>query len=136
MISLMLSFAVLLVGYCVYSRVTEKIFAPDDRLTPAIAINDGVDCVPMKTWKAFLVQLLNIAGTGPIFGALLGAQFGPIVFLWIVFGSIFGGAVHDYMSGMISCRHNGEQEQHLNPTQKVGSKNDPSRVRMASVVTN
>ena len=108
MISLILSFVVLLVGYFVYSRVTEKVFAPDDRETPAIAINDGVDCVPMKTWKAFLVQLLNIAGTGPIFGALLGAQFGPIVFLWIVFGSIFAGAVHDYMSGMISCRHNGE----------------------------
>ena len=82
-------------------------FAPDDRQTPAVAINDGVDCVPMKPWKAFLVQLLNIAGTGPIFGALMGACFGPVVFLWIVFGSILGGAVHDYMSGMISSRHGG-----------------------------
>ena len=107
MISLILSLAVLLVGYLVYSRVVEKNFAPDDRQTPAIAVNDGVDCVPMKPWKAFLVQLLNIAGTGPIFGPLMGAVFGPVVFLWIVLGSILGGAVHDYMSGMISCRHGG-----------------------------
>ena len=107
MISLLISLAVLLVGYLVYSRVAEKVFAPDDRQTPAIAINDGVDCVPMKPWRAFLVQLLNIAGTGPIFGAIMGACFGPVVFLWIVFGSILGGAVHDYMSGMISSRHGG-----------------------------
>lgn len=107
MISLLISFAILIVGYLVYSRITEKVFAPDDRETPAIAINDGVDCVPMKRWKAFLIQLLNIAGTGPIFGALMGAVFGPVVFLWIVFGSILGGAVHDYMSGMISSRNKG-----------------------------
>ncbi len=107
MISLFLAFAVLIGGYLVYSRVTDKIFSTDDRETPAIAANDGVDCVPMKTWKAFLVQLLNIAGTGPIFGALMGAVFGPVVFLWIVLGSILGGAVHDYMSGMISERHGG-----------------------------
>ena len=107
MISLILSLVVLVVGYAVYGRVVERVFAPDDRQTPAIAINDGVDCVPMKPWKAFLVQLLNIAGTGPIFGALMGACFGPVVFLWIVFGSILGGAVHDYMSGMISSRHGG-----------------------------
>ncbi len=108
MISLILSLVILIVGYIVYGRVVERIFGPDDRQTPAIAINDGVDCVPMKTWRAFLVQLLNIAGTGPIFGALMGAVFGPIVFLWIVFGSILGGAVHDYMSGMISSRHGGQ----------------------------
>ena len=107
MISLILSLVVLLVGYLVYSRLVEKVFAPDDRQTPAVAMNDGVDCVPMKPWKAFLVQLLNIAGTGPIFGPLMGAVFGPVVFLWIVFGSILGGAVHDYMSGMISSRHGG-----------------------------
>ena len=107
MISLLVSFVVLIAGYLLYGRVTEKIFSPDDRETPAVAVNDGVDCVPMKTWKAFLVQLLNIAGTGPIFGALMGAVFGPVVFLWIVFGSILGGAVHDYMSGMISSRHGG-----------------------------
>lgn len=107
MISLLIAFAVLIIGYLVYSRITEKIFTPDSRQTPAVARNDGVDRVPMKTWKAFLVQLLNIAGTGPIFGALMGAVFGPVVFLWIVFGSILGGAVHDYMSGMISERHDG-----------------------------
>ena len=107
MISLLISLAVLLIGFLVYGKITEKVFAPDDRQTPAVAINDGVDCVPMKPWKAFLVQLLNIAGTGPIFGAIMGACFGPVVFLWIVFGSILGGAVHDYMSGMISSRHGG-----------------------------
>lgn len=116
MISLLISFAVLIIGFIVYGRLTEKIFAPDDRQTPAIAINDGVDCVPMKTWKAFLVQLLNIAGTGPIFGALMGAVFGPVVFLWIVFGSILGGAVHDYMSGMISSRHEGASIAELSGT--------------------
>ena len=107
MISLGISFVILIIGYLVYGRFAEKVFAPDDRKTPAIAINDGVDCVPMKTWKAFLIQLLNIAGTGPIFGALMGAVFGPVVFLWIIFGSILGGAVHDYMSGMVSSRHGG-----------------------------
>ena len=107
MITLLISFAVLIVGYQVYSRVAEKVFSPDDRKTPAIERNDGVDCVPMKKWKSFLVQLLNIAGTGPIFGPLMGAVFGPVVFLWIVFGSLLGGAVHDYMSGMISSRHGG-----------------------------
>ncbi len=107
MVSLVLSFLVLIVGYLTYGRLVEKVFKPDDRKTPAIAINDGVDCVPMKTWKAFLVQLLNIAGTGPIFGALMGACFGPVVFLWIIFGSVLGGAVHDYMCGMISSRNGG-----------------------------
>ena len=107
MVSLLLSLGVLVLGYLVYGRLVEKIFGPDDRQTPAVAINDGVDCVPMKPWKAYLVQLLNIAGTGPIFGPLMGAVFGPVVFLWIVFGAILGGAVHDFMSGMISCRHGG-----------------------------
>ena len=116
MISLLIAFAVLLLGYLLYSRVTEKIFAPDGRKTPAVEVNDGVDCVPMKTWKAFLVQLLNIAGTGPIFGALMGAVFGPIVFLWIVLDSILGGAVHDYMSGMISSRHRGASIAELSGT--------------------
>lgn len=108
MISFIVSIAVLLVGYFLYGRLTEKTFAPDDRKTPAVAAPDGVDRVPLKRWKAYLVQLLNIAGTGPIFGALMGAVFGPVVFLWIVLGSILGGAVHDYMCGMISSRHNGE----------------------------
>ena len=116
MISLLLSLSVLIAGYFVYSRITEKIFGPDGRETPAIAVNDGVDCVPMKPWKSFLIQLLNIAGTGPIFGALMGAVFGPAVFLWIVFGSILGGAVHDYMSGMISSRHQGASIAELSGT--------------------
>lgn len=108
MISLILSFIVLIIGYSVYGKIVDTLFGPDDRQTPAYAINDGVDCVPMDTWKAFLVQLLNIAGTGPIFGALMGAAFGPVVFLWIIFGSVLGGAVHDYMVGMISSRHSGQ----------------------------
>ena len=116
MISLLISLVVLLAGFLVYGRLTERIFAPDNRQTPAVANNDGVDCVPMKPWKAFLVQLLNIAGTGPIFGALMGACFGPVVFLWIVFGSILGGAVHDYMSGMISSRHEGASIAELSGT--------------------
>ena len=107
MISLVLSFAVLIAGYFVYGRIVEGVFAPDDRKTPAYTKQDGVDFLPMPTWKAFLVQLLNIAGTGPIFGALMGACFGPVVFLWIIFGAVLGGGVHDYMCGMISERHDG-----------------------------
>ena len=107
MISFILALIVLTAGYFLYGKLTENAFGPDDRTTPAVAINDGVDCVPIKTWKALLIQLLNIAGTGPIFGALMGACFGPVVFLWIVLGSILGGAVHDYFCGMISERHKG-----------------------------
>ena len=107
MISFISALAVLVLGYALYGRLAEKVFAPDDRQTPAITDNDGVDFMPVKTHKAVLIQLLNIAGTGPIFGALMGACFGPVVFLWIVFGSILGGAVHDYMSGMISERNKG-----------------------------
>ena len=107
MISFISALAVLLIGFILYGRLTEKVFAPDDRVTPAVSQNDGVDFVPVKTWKAVLIQLLNIAGTGPIFGALMGACFGPVVFLWIVFGAILGGAVHDYMVGMISERNSG-----------------------------
>ncbi len=108
MITFIVCIVLLVIGYVFYGGFVEKNFSPDDRKTPAIEINDGVDCVPMKTWKAFLVQLLNIAGTGPIFGALMGAVFGPVAFLWIVFGSVLGGAVHDYMSGMISERNGGK----------------------------
>ncbi len=106
--SLLFSFAVLIVGFCTYGKLVEKVFSPDNRQTPAFKLSDGVDFVPLKTWKAFLVELLNIAGTGPIFGAIMGACFGPIVFLWIIFGSILGGAVHDYMVGMISERNEGK----------------------------
>lgn len=107
LITFICSIVILLAGYFLYGKLMDKIFKPDDRPTPAIDHPDGVDYVPMKTWRVFLIQLLNIAGTGPIFGALMGAVFGPIVFLWIVFGSILGGAMHDYMSGMISLRLNG-----------------------------
>lgn len=116
MISLLISFAVLILGYVVYSRVTERVFSPDDRQTPAYAMRDGVDFVPMKKWKSILIQLLNIAGTGPIFGALMGAVFGPKVFLWIILGTILGGGVHDYMTGMISSRHGGHSIAELSGT--------------------
>ena len=107
MISLGLSFLVLVIGFIFYGRVVDRVFSPDDRKTPAYTREDGVDFIPMPTWKAFLVQLLNIAGTGPIFGAIMGACFGPVVFLWIIFGAVLGGGVHDYMCGMISERHDG-----------------------------
>ena len=107
MITVVCALIFLVIGYMLFGRLVERVFAPDDRRTPAYVREDGVDFVPMETWKAFLVQLLNIAGTGPIFGALMGACFGPVVFLWIVFGAILGGGVHDYMSGMISERHDG-----------------------------
>ena len=108
MVTFFIALALLIGGYLIYSRVSEKVFAIDDRKTPAIANPDGVDITPLPKWKAFLIELLNIAGTGPRFGAISGALFGPIVFLWIVFGCILGGAVHDYFSGMISSRNNGE----------------------------
>ena len=107
MITFIVALLILLVGYQVYGRVVERIVAPSDDPTPALAHPDGVDFTPMKKWRVFLIQLLNIAGTGPIFGPLMGAVFGPVVFLWIVCGSILGGAVHDYLSGMASVRNDG-----------------------------
>ena len=97
----------LLLGFLVYSRVVERIVIPYRSETPAIKHPDGMDYVPMSKLKIHLIELLNIAGTGPIFGALMGAKWGPIVFIWIVAGTIFGGAVHDYMSGMMSERNEG-----------------------------
>ena len=107
MISFIVCFLILILGYLFYGKVVDRIFNPDDRETPAVAINDGVDYVVMPMWKLFLVQLLNIAGLGPIFGALSGAMWGPVVFLWITFGTVFAGAVHDYFAGMLSERNNG-----------------------------
>ena len=107
MISFLLCLAILIVGYFVYGKIVDNTFGPDDRETPAVRINDGVDYVVMPQWKLFLVQLLNIAGLGPIFGALQGALWGPVVFLWITFGTIFAGGVHDYFSGMMSERNEG-----------------------------
>lgn len=107
MVTFFIALALLIGGYFLYSRVAERAFKVDGRKTPAIANPDGIDITPMPKWKTFLIELLNIAGTGPIFGAISGALFGPIVFLWIVFGCILGGAVHDFFCGMISSRHNG-----------------------------
>lgn len=108
MITFTLCLLVLIAGYFLYGRVVERIFGPDDRKTPALTRQDGVDYIPMSTWKIFMIQFLNIAGLGPIFGAIMGAKFGTASYLWIVLGSIFAGAVHDYLSGMLSMRHDGE----------------------------
>lgn len=108
MITFLVSLLVLVVGYFVYGKLVEKIFAPDpSKITPAVALNDGVDYVPLKPWKIFTIQFLNIAGLGPIFGAIMGAKFGASAYLWIVLGCIFAGAVHDYLAGMLSLRNNG-----------------------------
>ena len=108
MVSFFIALVGLLIGYLVYGKFVEKQFAPDNRPTPAFSQTDGVDYIPLPNWKVFMIQFLNIAGTGPIFGAIMGAQFGPSSYLWIVFGCIFAGAVHDYLCGMLSVRHYGE----------------------------
>ena len=107
MITFSLSLLALIIGYFFYGRIVERIFGPDDRVTPAVAKADGLDYIVLPNWKVFMIQFLNIAGTGPIFGAIMGAKFGPAAYLWIVFGCIFAGAVHDYMCGMLSMRHDG-----------------------------
>lgn len=108
MITFIVSLLVLLLGFFLYGTFVEKVFGVNpERKTPAIAKADGVDFVPMKPWKIFLVQFLNIAGLGPIFGAIMGIFFGPSAYLWIVFGTIFAGGVHDYLSGMMSVRKGG-----------------------------
>ena len=107
MISFIICLIALILGYLIYGKVVEGVFGPDDRPTPAMEKADGVDFIALPTWKIFMIQFLNIAGTGPIFGAIMGAKFGPSAFLWIVFGCIFAGAVHDYLSGMVSMRNGG-----------------------------
>ena len=108
MITFISSFVLLILGYLIYGRIVERVFSPNPKAkTPCFTHQDGVDYIPMPTWKVFLIQFLNIAGTGPIFGAIQGILFGPAAFFWIVLGCIFGGAVHDYMSGMLSLRSNG-----------------------------
>ena len=108
MFSFVVSLVALVAGYFIYGRVVEKVFGVDSsRKTTAITKADGVDYIPMPAWKVYMIQFLNIAGTGPIFGAIMGAKFGPSAYLWIVFGCIFAGAVHDYMTGMLSIRNNG-----------------------------
>lgn len=107
MITFFISFVALVLGYLLYGKFVSKVFAPDDRKTPAVVINDGIDYVPMPNWKIFMIQFLNIAGTGPIFGAIMGAKFGPAAYLWIILGCIFAGATHDFFSGMLSMRNKG-----------------------------
>jgi len=107
MITFVVSLVALVLGYLLYGRFVERIFGPDDRVTPAVRKADGVDYIVLPSWKIFMIQFLNIAGTGPIFGAIMGAKFGPVAYLWIVFGCIFAGAMHDYLSGMLSMRHDG-----------------------------
>lgn len=109
MITFTIALLVLIGGYFVYGKFVEKVFGIDpSRKTPAFTKQDGVDYIPMPTWKVFMIQFLNIAGLGPIFGAIMGAKFGTASYLWIVLGSIFAGAVHDFLSGMISLRNGGE----------------------------
>lgn len=108
MITFCISIVLLLLGYFLYSKLIERVLGVDgSRVTPAVAHPDGVDYVPMKPWRVFLIQFLNIAGVGPICGAIMGAQFGTASFIWIVFGCIFAGAVHDFISGFISLRQDG-----------------------------
>lgn len=109
MITFLLSILALIAGYIVYGAFVEKVFGVDSqRPTPAVTMRDGVDYIPMGWGKIFLIQFLNIAGLGPIFGAIAGALWGPVAFFWIVFGNILAGAVHDYFSGMLSVRNDGK----------------------------
>ncbi|MCQ2294567.1 MAG: carbon starvation protein A [Bacteroidales bacterium] len=108
MLSFIISIIALLLGYFLYSKLIERIIEVNPSVqTPAVSHPDGVDYVPMKPWRIYLIQFLNIAGVGPICGAIMGAQFGTASFLWIVFGSIFAGAVHDFIAGFISIRKDG-----------------------------
>lgn len=107
MITFLICLAILILGYFVYGRVVEKVFGPDDRETPAVTMEDGVDYVVLPGWRIFLIQLLNIAGLGPIWGAVGGAMWGPSVFLWITLGTLLAGGVHDFASGFMSMRCRG-----------------------------
>jgi carbon starvation protein CstA len=108
MLALALCTVLLVLGYFTYGKLVERIFGPlPDRPTPALAQPDGVDTLPLPTWRVFLIQLLDIAGIGPIFGPILGALYGPVALVWIVVGALFAGGVHDYFSGMLSVRHGG-----------------------------
>ncbi len=113
MISFILSLVALVLGYMLYGKFVVHVFGPDDRPTPAVTKADGVDFIAMPSWKIFMIQFLNIAGTGPIFGAIMGAWYGPVAYLWIIFGCIFAGAMHDYMSGMLSLRNGGAGQPEL-----------------------
>lgn len=133
MTSFLIALAVLVGGYIIYGAICSKIFGVDpSRAVPAETKRDGIDFVPLPTWKVFLIQFLNIAGLGPIFGAIMGVMFGPAAFIWIVVGTIFGGAVHDFMSGMMSLRSGGDSLPEL-----VGRELGPSikqTMRVISVI--
>lgn len=108
MVTFCIALVCLVLGYFIYGSFVEKVFGVSpDRRTPCYTMQDGADYIPMPTWKVYTVQFLNIAGTGPIFGAMMGVLYGPAAFLWIVLGCILGGAMHDYMAGMISIRRGG-----------------------------
>ena len=109
MATFLIGLVVLFVGAAIYGKFCEKVFGPDDRETPAYSKQDGVDYVPMLGWKNSLINLLNIAGTGPIIGPIQGILFGPIAFITIPIGNVIGGAMHDYFSGMICLRDGGER---------------------------
>ena len=125
MITFVISLIALVLGYFIYGKVVERVFGPDDRPTPAVTKADGVDFIVLPPWRIFMIQFLNIAGTGPIFGAIMGAKFGPAAYLWIVLGCIFAGAMHDYLSGMLSIRHGGANQPEIigrylgNTTKKI-----------------
>ena len=109
MVTFSIALILLITGYVIYGKYVDRLFKPDSsRKTPAVTKADGVDFIPLPTWKIFMIQFLNIAGLGPIFGAIMGAQFGTASYLWIVFGTIFSGAVHDFFSGTLSIRNSGE----------------------------
>lgn len=108
MITFTLCLLLLVTGYFTYGKLVERLFAPDDRPTPVQLQKDGVDFIALPNWKIFMIQFLNIAGLGPIFGAVMGAKFGESSYLWIVLGCIFAGAVHDFTAAMLSIRHGGE----------------------------
>ncbi|MBO6029804.1 MAG: carbon starvation protein A, partial [Bacteroidales bacterium] len=107
MITFLIGIAILIGGYFTYGKFVERVFGPDNRNTPAVQNPDGVDRMVLPHWKNVLIQLLNIAGIGPVIGVILGIKFGAIVFILLPIGNVFGGAVHDYFSGMISMRNNG-----------------------------
>ena len=133
MTSFLIALAVLIGGYIIYGAICARIFGVDpSRAVPSETRRDGVDFIPLPTWKVFLIQFLNIAGLGPIFGAIMGVMFGPAAFLWIVIGTIFAGAVHDFMSGMMSIRSGGDSLPEL-----VGRELGPSikqTMRVVSVI--
>jgi len=125
MITFVISLALLIGGYFLYGKFVDNFFGMDSkRVTPVHKINDGVDFFPLKPWRIFVIQFLNIAGLGPIFGAVLGAMYGPLAYVWIVLGCIFMGATHDYFSGMLSIRDSGKSipelvGEYLGPVAKI-----------------